>query len=152
MAFDLENCWGATAGGPERGTTPRIRPRCGLGLAALPLDAVTARSSAANASRVIERPANLVIPRTECPREFTLALAQSGQPDFSALASRLSLRRVVSNDPTELPSVPASPCSRDTCCARYAVWLATYPGSSWPAGVVVREVSSVFSSPAMRVA
>src|SRR6266550_1955874 len=76
MAFDLENCWGATAGGPERGTTPRIRPRCGL--AALPLDAVTARSSAANASRVTERVADPVIPGTECPKQRTPVLAQIG--------------------------------------------------------------------------
>src|SRR6266487_2514168 len=76
MGFDLENCWGATAGGPECGTTPRIRPR--LGLAALPLDAVTARSSAASASSVIERAASPVMPDTECPKQRTPVLAQIG--------------------------------------------------------------------------
>src|SRR3954452_20080881 len=106
MAFDLENSCGATAGGPERGTTPLIRPRCEL--AALPLDAVTARSSAASASSVIERVANPVIPRTECPKRRIPALGQIGSAGLQCRASRLSLRRIVSKDPTELPSAPAS--------------------------------------------
>src|SRR5438067_3494407 len=76
MAFDLENCCGATADGLECGTAPRICPR--LGPAAVPLDAVTARSSAARASSVNERPANPVMPGTECPKPRTPVLAQIG--------------------------------------------------------------------------
>src|SRR3954471_13526574 len=98
MAFDLEDCCGATAGGPERGTTPLIRPRCGL--AALPLDAVTARSSAANASSVSERVANAVIPCTECPKRRIPVLDQIGSAGLqrSGVTAELAEARLERSD------------------------------------------------------
>ena len=120
IAFDSE-C-GATAGRPTVcGTTPRMRASGARGGAARAVTPSAARCEREKSS--IERAANPVIPRDRVPEETENCVGQ--RVSFSALASRPSLRSVAWSDVTELPSVPASPCSRDSCRARYAVWLAT---------------------------